>query len=244
MVNGVDNTLELAATVTPTSAVNKAVTWTSNDITLAIVDSSSGLVTFKGKEGTVRIIATATDGSGTSAFTDIKVVKNVTKIRIPLVTHNLTVKKKISVAPVLDDGNQIISAELTYETSNKNVATVDANGNVKGIKKGKATITIQANNGVKATVKINVDKKAVKLTKFTLVGIKKNALTLKVGKTNDLKIKLMQKKASDLKLSFKSSKVSVAKVDSAGRITAIKKGKTTITVKVGSKTVKVKVTVK
>jgi uncharacterized protein YjdB len=235
------HTMQHAVSILPANATVKTVTWKSSNNQLATVNAA-GLVTFTGKEGTVRITATSPDGP--SHYKDIKVVKNVTKLRTPLTARNLTVKKKISVAPVIDDGSTVITAELTYKSSNPNVATVDANGNVKGIKVGKTTITIQSHNGRKATVKINVAKKAVALKKFTLTGIKKNALSLTKGKTKDLKIKLAQSKASDLKISFKSSKSSVAKVDAAGRITAVKKGTATITVKVGSKTVKVKVTVK
>jgi uncharacterized protein YjdB len=235
------HTILHAVNILPANATVKKVTWKSSNNQLATVNAT-GLVTFTGKEGTVRITATSPDGP--AHYKDIKVVKNVTKLRTPLTTRNLTVKKKISVKPVIDDGSKVITAELTYKSSNPKIATVDANGNVKGIKKGKATITIQSQNGKKATVKINVAKKAVKLKKFTLTGIRKNALTLQKGKTKDLKIKLAQSKASDLKVTFKSSKSSVAKVDAAGRIIAVKKGTATITAKVGSKTVKVKVIVK
>ena len=46
------------------------------------------------------------------------------------------------------------------------------------------------------------------------------------------------------KITFKSSNNKVATVNSKGVITAKKKGKVTITVKSGKKTVKIKVTVK
>jgi uncharacterized protein YjdB len=124
------------------------------------------------------------------------------------------------------------------------VAKVDAKGNVTGVGAGKAVITVTAANGRSAKVSVSVVKKAVKLKKFTLVGIKKGKLSLKAGKAKVLKIKLAQAKATNLKISFKSSKKSVATVDAAGKIRALKKGKATITVKVGGKTLKVKLTVK
>jgi uncharacterized protein YjdB len=124
------------------------------------------------------------------------------------------------------------------------VAKVDAKGKVTGLKAGKAVITITAANGKSVKVNVTVVKKAVKLKKFTLTGIKKGKLSLKAGKTKQLKIKLAQAKATNLKIRFASSKKSVATVDAAGRVTAVKKGKATITVKVGGRTVKVKLTVK
>jgi uncharacterized protein YjdB len=241
--SGKGNTVQFTAVASPVTADNKAIVWSSNNNKVATVDAD-GLATFIGPEGDVVISATTTDGSAKVATVTVKVVKNVTKIRVPFTAVNLTVKKNISVAPVLNDGSKVITAGLTYKSSNVKIATVDSKGKVKGIKKGKATITITALNGKKATVKVTVAKKAVKLKKFTIKGVKKNALSLKNGKTKDLKIVLAQKTATNLKVSFKSGKPSVLKVDKAGRITAVKKGKATVTVKVGGRTVKVIVTVK
>lgn len=54
-------TLQLTASVSPSTAVNKTVSWTSSDVTKATV-SSSGLVTAVA-DGTVTITATSTDGT-------------------------------------------------------------------------------------------------------------------------------------------------------------------------------------
>jgi uncharacterized protein YjdB len=238
------HTLQHAVSIEPADATVQDVAWESSDKTIATV-SATGLVTFTGKEGMVRITATSSDGP--SHYKDIKVVRNVTKIRTPLTTVNITKGKKLTLPIELDDGNIAITkvAGKTFKSSNTKVVTVDSKtGKIKGVKKGTAKITVTTANGKSLTIKVNVVKKAVKLKKFTLTGVKKNALSLEVGKTKDLKIKLAQSKASDLKVTFKSTKKSVAKVDAAGRITALKKGKATITVKVKNKTVKVKVTVK
>lgn len=48
------------------------------------------------------------------------------------------------------------ASKVTYKTSNKKVATVTSSGVVKGVKKGKAVITVKANG---KTVKVNVTVK-------------------------------------------------------------------------------------
>ena len=67
-------TLTLKATVTPTNATNKAVTWSTSDKNVATV-SSSGKVTAKAA-GTVTITCRAKDGSGKKAACKITVYTN------------------------------------------------------------------------------------------------------------------------------------------------------------------------
>ena len=67
----IDATAQLTATVSPSNATNKAVTWSSSNTAVASV-SSGGLVTAKAV-GTATITATAKDGSGKTATSTIKV---------------------------------------------------------------------------------------------------------------------------------------------------------------------------
>ena len=105
-------------------------------------------------------------------------------------------------------------------------------------KGGTVTITAKTSSGKKATCKVTVKVKATK------VKLSKTKLSLKVGKTATLKAKLTPKDATDT-LKWSSSNKKVVSVDKKGKITAVKKGTATITVKIsGKKTAKCKVTVK
>ncbi|MCI8409264.1 MAG: L,D-transpeptidase family protein [Lachnospiraceae bacterium] len=65
--------------------------------------------------------------------------------------------KNITAAAVSKDGK---SVDVTYKSSNKNVATVDKNGKVRGLQEGTVTITATAKDGskAKATCKVTVEK--------------------------------------------------------------------------------------
>lgn len=117
----------------------------------------------------------------------------------------------------------------SYISNRKSIASVNSKGKITARKKGTATITVK-NNKVSKTFTVTV--KNPKLNRKTV--------SLKKGQT--FKIKITGKAG---KQTYKSSKKSVAKVNSSGKITAKKKGKATVTVKTnGSVKLTVKVTVK
>jgi uncharacterized repeat protein (TIGR02543 family) len=230
------HTLQLAANVLPSNATSKSVSWTSSSPAIATVNA--GLVRFTGNEGDVTITANA---SGKTSQLTIRVVKNITLISTPLKAFSIGKGKSIAVPVVSYEGVKEIAVPLVWKTSNAKVATV-VGGKVKGAKvkkKGTAVITGTAANGKSVVVKVTVLPKAKKVTKF-----KAKAPKLKVGKSGIIKISKVAKTAGVTKITFKSSKAAGLYVDKAGKLTAKKKGKYTITVTVGSKKVKVKVTIK
>lgn len=129
------------ATVKATATPSATVKYTSSNTKVATVNSKTGVV--KGiKAGTVTITAKA----GALKTTCKVVVKNPA---FSLVKSSATIKKgktttiRSKAAP---------AGKVTYTSSNKKVATVNSKGVVKGIKKGKATITVKCNGITKKFV--------------------------------------------------------------------------------------------
>ncbi len=129
------------ATVKATLTGVSSVKYTSSNKKVATVNSKTGAV--KGlKAGTVTITATSGKLKATYKLT----VKNPT---FSLTKSSATIKKgkttiiKSKAAP---------AGKVTYTSSNKKVATVTSKGVVKGIKKGKATITVKCNGITKKFV--------------------------------------------------------------------------------------------
>lgn len=143
--------------------------------------------------------------------------------------------KKVNVTKILK--NDRISK---WSSSNSKIVSVSSKGVLKAKKTGKATITAVTAKGAKASFKVKVQTGKVKLKKLT---VKPKTSVLKKGQKKTLKTDIVPISATD-KVRFTSSNKKVASVSSKGVIKAKKKGRATITVKAGKKTVKVKVQVK
>ena len=126
-------TATVKAAATPSATVN----YTSSNTKVATVNSKTGVI-----KGTVTITAKA----GTLKTTCKVVIKNPA---FSLVKSSATIKKgktttiRSKAAP---------AGKITYTSSNKKVAAVNSKGVVKGIKKGKATITVKCNGITKKFV--------------------------------------------------------------------------------------------
>jgi len=163
----------------------------------------------------------------------------VQKVTISGTKKTMAVKQKLTLQVKVDNGRTDEAAKLTFTSNNPKVAKVNAKGVITATKKtGTAIITAKTANGKYDTIKITV-KKAPTSIKF-----KKKTITLKVGNTVKLKHTL-SKNTYTYKLTYKSNKQKIASVDANGKVTALKKGTCTITVKThnGKKaTCKIKVT--
>ncbi len=87
---------------------------------------------------------------------------------------------------------------------------------------------------------------AAKAVKVTSVTVSKTSVTLTVGDTYTIKAKVSPSSASNKKLTYTSSAPDVAKVSKSGRVSALKEGKATVTVKAADgsgKKASVKITV-
>ena len=174
--------------------------------------------------------------------------EDVTKYVAKFSAKSTSIQKRKSSTNLAKDiaitaGDKIVK----WETSNKKVVTVTNKGKITGKKVGKATITVTTDKGAKASITVYVKAKKVATKKVTVKNAKTDRVvkkaTLKKGKKLTLKVVTNPITTPD-KVTFKSSKKSVATVTNKGVIKAKKKGKATIIVKSGKKTVKVQITVK
>ena len=150
------DTATFTATVAPSDATNKTVTWTSSNTKVATV--SNGKVTAK-SEGTTTITATTSNGIKKTATVTVK----ATGIKVDSVTLSqkavtLEAGKTAKVTATIAPSNATPKyAKLTWTSSNTAVATVSSDGLITGVKKGTATITATTVTGVSASVAVQVN---------------------------------------------------------------------------------------
>ena len=146
-------TLKLGTQLKPSTAQSN-LTWKSGKKKVATVDGN-GLVT-PHKEGTAKI--TVTTRNKKKATITVKVVDPYKPTGISI-TNGRTVTLK--VGETLKLGAQLkpttAQSELTWKSANKKIATVDATGTVKALKKGKVKITVTTKkNKKKTTITVKV----------------------------------------------------------------------------------------
>ena len=220
IVNKVKEKITLKATVS-----NGGVKWSTSNKSVASIKASGTkcTVTLK-KAGTATITAKATDGSGAKATCKITVKTPVSGITLnranATVLMGYTFALKATVAP-----SSASNKAVEWTTSDRRVASVDENGVIIGVAKGKATITCTAKDGSgkKATCAVTVKIPVYSIT------LNRAAATMTKGKVFQLKATIEPSLADNKAVTWKSSNTAVVTVDSTGRMTGVGKGTAVVT---------------
>ena len=210
----------LTATITPSGVINKTLTWSSSNTSVATVDQN-GKVTAKAV-GNATITATTTDGTNLSASCEVT-VNGITNITLNKTATSLFVGDSETLTATFTPSG-VINKTLTWSSSNTNVATVDQNGKITAKKVGTATITATATDGTNQKATCVVTVKGI-----TNITLNKTATSLFVGDSETLTPTFTPSGVINKTLTWSSSNTSVATVDQNGKVTAKAAGTATIT---------------
>lgn len=144
--------------------------------------------------------------------------------RIDVNIDNTTIQKgeskKLQVTIYPQEAN---SHKVQYISSNPNVATVDNEGNITGIRSGKVTITVKAEeNNVQNQIEITV------YSKVTNIILDQKEIYMQVGDTFQINAGLEPEDANDKNILYSSSNTDVAVITENGIITAKQEGTTNL----------------
>jgi uncharacterized protein YjdB len=212
----------LKATVSPASASDKSLTYASSDASIATVDKKGGI---KGlAPGSCVITVTSLSNPEITVPLNVNVIQPISKLTLDVGAGTLYVGQTLPLAVGYAPDNASIKA-VTFKSSAAKYATVDENGVVTGVSKGKATITATAadGSGVKATKRIDV------LQQPQAVAFKEPPAQLSVGTNQKITAVVSPSNTSDKTLLWTSSNESVATVSKNGTVTPLYPGQVTIT---------------
>ena len=203
-------------------------------ITLKALTTVSAMALLAGAS----VVAANTDSQAKVSVKKVSATTEAGKTAYVAKGKKVKITTTVTVKP-----NKKGNKKVTYKTSNKKVATVSSKGYIKGVKAGKAKITVvsKKNKKKKAVVKVVVKKAAVKKVKLN-----SGNFNLAVGSKKSLKATITPKKNVSKKVVWKTSNKKVATVTSKGVVKGIGEGTATITCKAtdgSGKKASVKVTV-
>lgn len=165
---GQDETL--IATVAPSNADNKNVSWSSSDNTVASVDQTGKVSAVAA--GTATITVTTADGNKTHTCTVTVTAPSttipVTAIALNKTSTTITIGASETLTVSYTPTNANTGKAITWTSSNNNIATVN-NGVVTAVAEGTATITATSEGNFTATCDVTVQAGAsVPYTGLTL----------------------------------------------------------------------------
>lgn len=244
----------LSATVYPSNATNKEISWTaSNTNIVSIQKENNTRIKIKGKKaGNATITATLKESGISAKYNIVVKEKNIPVKDILLNKNDLKLVKgtKYKLTVTIKPSNAT-DKTIKWSSGDTRIATVDKNGQVTA--KGVGTTKIYAKCGnISKICKVTVSMPTItKIQIYSQDSPNDSILSMKRGKTRDLSAIAeysdgTKKKLSNTRLQWYSSHNLVAIVKN-GRITALKEGYTNIgakmngittnslTVRIGSK---------
>lgn len=217
--------LKLTPVITPANAFDKSVTWTSTNTAAATVDKDGTVVGVA--PGTTLIKCFTNDGDY-MAYCVVTVIEKITSISIAP-TAEVGVGEKLTLEATIDS-ERATNKEVTWDSCNEAVCTVNSKGVVEGLRVGTSIITVRATDGTDAYAECEVT--VIYSTKSINVSEDMQYIEMIVGESKQIEYTVNPDYATYGQL-FTSDNSNVAIVSKTGLITALKKGETIVHVTAG-----------
>ena len=221
----------LVATIKPSDATNKSIMWSSSNESIVTVDNNGKLMA---KEAGKATITVKTKDGGKTATCQITVFAEAIPVTgVVLNRSEVTLLKgeSVTISARLTPENAT-NNNVTWTSSRPEVAKVDENGVVTGLKAGKTTIKVKTKDGNKTDkCEITVENITIDVEEITL---DKEELTMTLNETKKLTATITPTNATNKNIKWTTSDKMIAKVDDTGKITPVSIGQVMITAEAGN----------
>jgi uncharacterized protein YjdB len=147
-ITEIGGTYRINPIFTPSTS-SDTVTYTSSNTTIATVDNN-GIVTAL-KQGSATITIALKSNTSVKTTVAITVSPAIDKITLSNTSYTFEAVNKTKLITASLSAS-LAKQSITWTSSNTAIATVDSNGNVKGVSAGTATITVTTKDGSKSFV--------------------------------------------------------------------------------------------
>ena len=218
-------TYTLTATVSNHgTATNAELEWSSSDESVCTVDNKGKITGVN--YGYATITAEATDNSGAFAVCEVRVIREVTSIKLNHTVLTMLQGENVSLQVNVQPSNASYGT-TNFSSSDESVAIVDEDGVITALNPGSAVIRSEArdNSGKFALCYVTVSAPIV----ATGITVSDKEVVLTPKEQKQVVISMKPTNSTDT-VTWTSNNEAVASVNSKGMITAHTTGKATITV--------------
>ncbi len=235
----------LKGTVSPKTASNKSLEFSSSNKSVATV-SSTGVV--KGIKNGTATITVKVKGTNIKESCKVTVKTPAEELSLDKTSASIRVGEKVTIKGTVLP-TTASDQTLLFTSSNENIAKVSSQGVIQGISVGTAKITVMVKNtnltttcevtvleAIKSDGVVNTQPSNEVIAAKQIV-LNKTEITLNEAETDKIIATVHPQNASNKVVIFSSSNNEVVTVDASGNITAIKAGNATITARVAGTSV-------
>lgn len=217
------NTGKLSISFSPENATDKSVTWKSSNTGIVTVDTSGNIKAISAGNATITVTSNDGEYTASSKITVKALDRSLKGISLNKTELTLDINETANLS-VIYNPSYASNKEVTWSSSNKNIATVE-NGKVTAIKPGTTEIKVISNEGKYESVcKVTVLSPPIESIKF-----EQDEQTVYVGSITTLKTISNPQETMINNPIWTSSDETIATIEN-GELTALNVGKTTITI--------------
>lgn len=223
----VGETVEAAYTLTPATATNHTLNWSSQNAAIVSVDASGKLTGVS--QGVTTVFANLPNGY--VSYLTVNVIAKAKGMELDPASAELVKGDKLKIKPVFTPADAT-NKKVTWSSSNEAVATIDENGKVTAVAGGITMITGISEDGNFSGSSMITVTEAV-----TSVKLNHSSYKLVKGRSVTLKATVDSNTATNSKVKWTTSNKKIATVTQSGKVTGKNIGTCTIkvTAKDGSK---------
>lgn len=169
-----------------------------------------------GEVGGTAVITAINEDNIVVGYCHVKVHQPVKKVSFKTSEYTVDPSTKyLQLFPVIEPANASVK-DIEWESSNKNIATVDKNGMVTIKKPGKVTIIARSKDDYEKMAICNI----FITVPVSTIALDEKTKTMNVGDSVRLSYVLLPKDATNQTVTWTSSNTSIVSVDNSGKITA------------------------